>query len=83
MIVSVALSPILVVGKPEVLFTRYEVDDSSGPAYGMAANYDVSSDGKRFIMRKPNSDTAQIPVARIMLNWFDELKRLTITRDSR
>ena len=83
MVVAVGLTPSLVVGKPEALFTRPQLDDSSGPAYGMVADYDVSADGKRFIMRKHNSDTAQIPVARIILNWFDELKRVTTSRESR
>lgn len=83
MVVAVGLSPSLVVGKPEVLFTRSQLDDSSGPAYGMVADYDVSADGKRFIMRKHNPDPSQIPVARIILNWFDELKRVTTSRESR
>jgi Tol biopolymer transport system component len=75
--VTVRLSPSPVVGKPNILFTRTAIDDSSGPAYGMAADYDVSLDGQRFIMRKHNLDNSQIPAARIVLNWFDELKRLT------
>ena len=78
--VSIRLSPSLGAGKPETLFTRQVLDDSSGPAYGMVADYDVSTDGQRFIMRKQNLDTSQIPTARIVLNWFDELKRLTMTR---
>ena len=80
--VSVRLSPSLAAGKPEIFFTSQVLDDSSGPAYGMVADYDVSTDGLRFIMRKHNPDTGQIPTARIVLNWFDELKRLTTTRQS-
>ena len=78
--VTVGRSPSPVVGKPQILFTRTALDDSSGPAYGMAADYDVSLDGQRFIMRKHNLDNSQIPAARIIFNWFDELKRLTATK---
>ena len=78
--VTVGLAPSLAVGKPEILFTRTALDDSSGPAYGMTADYDVSLDGQRFIMRKHNPDNSQIPAVRIVLNWFDELKRLTSTK---
>ena len=59
---------------------RTALDDSSGPAYGMTADYGVSLDGQRFIMRKHNPDNSQIPAVRIVLNWFDELKRLTSTK---
>ena len=81
--VTVGLSPSPVVGKPETLFTRTTFDDSSGPAYGMSADYDVSLDGQRFVMRKHNQDNNQVPAARIVFNWFDELKRLTSTNRGR
>lgn len=81
--VTVGLSPSPVVGKPETLFTRTTFDDSSGPAYGMSADYDVSLDGQRFVMRKHNQDNNQVPTARIVFNWFDELKRLTSTNRGR
>jgi serine/threonine protein kinase len=83
LVVTVGLSPSIAVGKPQVLFSHADLDDSSGSAYEMAADYDVSPDGQRFIMRKHNLETAQIPAARIILNWFDELKRLTSTGGSR
>jgi serine/threonine protein kinase/Tol biopolymer transport system component len=78
--VTVGLSPSPAAGKPKILFTRTALDDSSGPAYGMAADYDVSLDGQRFIMRKHNPDNSQIPAVRIVFNWFDEIKRLTSTK---
>jgi serine/threonine-protein kinase len=77
LVVSVGLSPSIVVGKPQLLFTRAEVDDSSGAAYRMAANYDISPDGRHFIMRTHDLDATQVPTARVILNWFDELKRFT------
>ena len=75
MAASVSLSQSPVVGKPQLLFSRYALDDSSGPAYGMAASYDVALDGQRFIMEKYNQETVQLPVPRVILNWFDELKQ--------
>ncbi|HSE34016.1 MAG TPA: protein kinase [Pyrinomonadaceae bacterium] len=75
MAVNIGLSQSLVVGKPQLLFSRYALDDSSGPAYGMAAAYEVSLDGQRFIMEKYNQETAQLPAPRVILNWFDELKQ--------
>jgi hypothetical protein len=36
-------------------------------------NYDVSSDGQRFLMVKTESGE---PRLNLVLNWFDELKRL-------
>jgi serine/threonine-protein kinase len=74
MAATVSLSQSPLVGKPQLLFSRYALDDSSGPAYGMAASYDVALDG-RFIMEKYNQETAQLPTPRVILNWFDELKR--------
>lgn len=74
MAATLGLSQSPLVGKPQLLFSRYAPDDSSGPAYGMAASYDVAFDG-RFIMEKYNQETAQLPAPRVILNWFDELKR--------
>ena len=58
---------------PRVLFEqRY--------AFGTAqtlANYDVSPDGHRFVMVKDDSASGRI---NLMLNWFEELKRLVPTQ---
>jgi hypothetical protein len=37
------------------------------------ANYDISSDGERFLMAKDESTFGRLNIA---LNWFEELKRL-------
>lgn len=37
------------------------------------ANYDVSPDGQRFVMVKGEPGSSRL---NIVLNWFDELKRL-------
>ncbi len=39
-------------------------------------NYDVSLDGQRFLMLKPNQQEASAPTQiNVVLNWFEELKR--------
>jgi hypothetical protein len=43
-----------------------------GPSTSIA-NYDVSPDGQRFVMVKGEPGSSRL---NIVLNWFDELKRL-------
>jgi serine/threonine protein kinase/Tol biopolymer transport system component len=64
-------------GKPVVLFSRSMPEDSSGRAYGFMADYDVSNDGQRFVFPKYNPNSASVPRARVILDWFLELKRVT------
>ncbi len=63
----------LMLGQPRVLFEqRY--------AFGTAqtiASYDVSSDGQRFVMVKDDSSSGRL---NIVINWFEELKRLVPTK---
>ena len=53
------------------------------PAQG-AANYDVSADGQRFLLMKDAAPTDQAaapePQINVVLNWFEELKRLAPTK---
>jgi Tol biopolymer transport system component len=69
MSVEVSASPELALSPPRLLFEqRY--------AYGNTvsmANYDVSPDGQRFLMVKDDSSSGRL---NIVLDWFDELKRL-------
>lgn len=49
-------------------------------AYGATItipNYDVTADGQRFLMVKAEPDAGRLA---IVLNWFDELKRLAPAR---
>jgi hypothetical protein len=71
MAVDVTLGPPTAVGKPRRLFEgRYRRSP------GFWANYDVSADGQRFMMVK-NVDIAPAPTQiNIVLNWFEELRRL-------
>ena len=38
-------------------------------------NYDVSPDGQRFLMLKPNEQAQSATQINVVLNWFEELKR--------
>ncbi len=66
MVVPVRTNPSLNVGEPKLLFEGNYVSD-----------YDVTADGQRFVMIKPGEqESASINV---VLNWFEELKRLVPT----
>jgi len=71
MTVEVTTQPGFSGGKPKVLF---EGDYLPTPA--TFPNYDVSPDGRRFLMLKPKEPEAVAPTQiYVVLNWFDELKR--------
>ncbi len=61
---------------PRLLFTGdYDLDSSAGGISG-GSNYDVSSDGERFVMvrtDRQSSENAAIPQFSVVLNWFEEL----------
>ena len=74
MVVSVETELAFRPGRPEVLFEGRYVNSRivSGNPY-----YDISPDGQRFLMIKDiEGRTGQINV---VLNWFEELKRLVPT----
>ncbi len=70
MVVGIKTEPTFTAGSPVVLFTgRY--------TSAFVVNYDISPDGQRFLMIKAvEGSTGQINV---VLNWFEELKRLVPT----
>jgi len=69
--VSIKTQPTFTQGSPEVLFTGNYL---TGPTN---RQYDISPDGQRFLMiRAVEESTDQI---NIVLNWFEELKRLVPT----
>ncbi len=69
MAVAVSADPGFTAGKPTVLFEGlYEMDRTY-------SNYDVTDEG-RFVMVQSEERRSQINV---VLNWFDELKRLVPT----
>ena len=72
MAVDVGTTPNLTVSKPKQIFEgEYE------PTLVSAANYDVSPDGQRFLMLKAARVQDEAPTQiNVVLNWFQELKRL-------
>jgi serine/threonine protein kinase len=71
MAVEITTQPSFALGNPRVLF--------EGP-YALAtvpiSNYDVSPDGRRFLMVKPTEQAQAAPTQiNVVLNWFEELKQ--------
>jgi hypothetical protein len=62
---------------PRVLFEG-NFERSGGPD----PNYDVSNDGQRFVMIKGADDEPLQNQINIVLNWFEELKRLVPTESN-
>ena len=75
MAVDITTQPNFAAGKPRVLFEgQYEASLVSD------ANYDVSPDGQRFLMLKGSQTEETAPTQiNVVLNWFEELKRLVPT----
>jgi eukaryotic-like serine/threonine-protein kinase len=71
MAVDIATQPSLTAGKPQMLFEgQYQPTPATSP------NYDVSSDGQRFLMLKPSEQAQAAPTQiNVVLNWFEELKQ--------
>ncbi|MFQ5745416.1 MAG: hypothetical protein ACE5HV_17825, partial [Acidobacteriota bacterium] len=73
MAVAIETEPSFRAGRPETLFESAFVLDQFGNP-----NYDVSPDGRRFLMIEGTaSTTTQVPV---IVNWFEELRRLAPPR---
>ena len=74
MVVPVQTDPAFRAGRPEILFEGSYRGLNSAPAGYQY--YDISQDGQQFLMVKPGQNPGQINV---VLNWFEELKRLVPT----
>jgi Tol biopolymer transport system component len=75
--VSVTTEPEFAPSKPSLLFEgEYLLD-----FIRQTANYDVSPDGEKFVMLRGIEGTRGSQIA-VVLNWFDELKRLVPTQVS-
>jgi hypothetical protein len=67
----------------DVPYRRSEVVSGAFNSAGIAnsPSYDVSPDGKRFLMIKEGSGADQRPpTIEVVQNWFEELKRLVPTK---
>ena len=74
--VEVATEPDFAPGKSEELFRGYYAPGTDFPFPGRT--YDVSPDGERFLMIKESSRAGSAEFV-VVLNWFEELKRLVPT----
>jgi Tol biopolymer transport system component len=74
MVVDIVTQPELRPGRPRVLF---EAPYDLAPPFGR--NYDVSPDGQRFVMMMSSEPGGAPTQLHIVLNWFEELKRLAPT----
>ncbi len=72
MVVSVQTEPIFKAESPRLLFEGTYILG----AFDWASNYDISPNGERFLMLRQAEVQTQIIV---VLNWFEELKRLVPT----
>jgi len=70
MSVSIDYEPRFSVGIPELLFDGLDEADCSG------RNYDISVDGQRFLVIKTVDSTEASIDMIVVLNWFQELRRL-------
>ncbi len=72
--VSVRTDPDFDFGNPEIVFEETYIGSSGPPG----RTYDVSADGERFLMFKEGGAGDETPPAELILvlNWFEELKRL-------
>ncbi len=73
MVVGFKTEPTFTAGSPVVMFTgRYTIL----PGF---VNYDISPDGQRFLMMKEADEEEGQGQINVVLNWFEELKRLVPT----
>ncbi len=61
--------------RPQVLFEGSYVTHSNPPGFQY---YDITPDGKLFLMMKEDTSQEQGQI-NVVLNWFEELKRLAPT----
>jgi serine/threonine-protein kinase len=75
MVVDISTTPSVKVGTPRRLFERpFNRSTAFWP------NYDVTPDGQRFLMVKDSALDAPPTRINVVLNWFEELKRLVPTK---
>src|SRR4029453_13782577 len=80
MAVTVSTSPTFSSGRPRMLWKgRYShgMSSSCGPPGATSSNYDVTADGRRFLMIKDDDqDTATSKEIVVVQGWADEVTRL-------
>ena len=82
MAVSVSTAPTFAARRPQVLWEgRYShgMSASCGPAGATSSNYDVTADGRRFLMVKDEAAGAKSTQLVVVLGWADEVTRASGT----
>jgi Tol biopolymer transport system component len=75
LVVPVATNPRFRAGAPQVLLEgQYEIG-----TWVWYPNFDIAPDGKSFVMIKADESRGKATGVRVVLNWFEELKRLAPT----
>ena len=70
MAVDITTEPTFTHGNPTLLFERPYL------RVGFRSAYDVTPDGQRFLMVKESEQQLAVTQLNVVLNWFEELKRL-------
>ena len=72
MVTAVETGTLFTAAKPKLLFEgHYETG-----IFAFERDYDVSSDGQRFLMIKASEQESAATQLNVVLNWSDELRRL-------
>jgi hypothetical protein len=74
MVASVVTQPIFSSGRPRVLF------EGSFELGGAVNDYDLTPDGREFLMLRDDSPHRGLTEYKVVLNWFQELKKLEAAR---
>ena len=70
--VNAAAGAVFTAGKPRLLF---EGQFRTGPASGALAEYDVTLDGRKFLMIQETGAQSAPRQLEVVQEWFSELKR--------
>jgi hypothetical protein len=74
--VDVVTDPTFAHGRPRKLFEgRYALGDVKNDTRA----YDVAPDGQRFLMLRPETEPSTGADLKVVVNWYDELRRLGLT----
>ena len=72
MVAGVVTQPIFSFGRPRVLF------EGSFQLGGAVNDYDLTPEGREFLMLRDDSPHRGVSEYKVVLNWFLELKKLEV-----
>jgi serine/threonine-protein kinase len=79
MVVAITTAPAFMAGRPQQLWKghySHGMNSSCGPPGATSSNYDVTTDGKRFLMiRDDDQDRAISKQIVVVQGWADEVRR--------